>query len=89
VLADDVEQAGEAIARLRQLRVGPPALGDVRDDAAHQQPAVDPANGARAVAQEAGDAVDAQHPVCHVAVLAVQEAADHGSVKGPVVGMDA
>jgi hypothetical protein len=89
VLADDVQQAGEAIARLRQPRDRVLASRDVGDDAADQHGAVGPAERARAVLDHARHAVEGEHAVLRLRVLATQQRAVERLVRLPVVGMDA
>jgi hypothetical protein len=89
VLADHVEQTAEAIARLRQARVGLLAPRDVGDDAADHHGPVRPPLRAGAVLDRAGDAVEAQQPVFRLGVLAAQQGGVEPLVDGPVVGMDA
>ena len=89
VLADDVEQAAEPVARLGQPRVGLLAMRDVGDDAADQHAAVRAALRARAVQDHPGHAVDAEHPVGDLGILAPQKGVVEPRVQVPVLGMNA
>ena len=89
VLAHDVEQAAEAVARLRQSRVGLLAPRDVGDDAPDQDAAVGLAQRPRAVLDDARDAVDADDAVLDLGVLAAQQGLVEARVRVPVLGVDA
>ena len=89
VLADHVEQAGEALARLGEPRGRLVARGDVGDDAGHPHGAVGAAAGPGAIPQEPRDAVEPEQPVGDLGVLADEQALVEALVLGLVVRVDA
>ena len=88
VLADHVEQAFEALVRLRQSRSRLLPPRDVREDAADQHAAVRPAQWSRPVLDHPGDAVHADHAVLDLRVLTAQQPAIELRIPLPVVAMD-
>ena len=89
VSADDVEEAGEAVARLGEPRGGLLAGGDVGDDALDEHAAVGLRARPRAIAQRARDSVEPDEAVGRLGVLAAQQAAVERLVLRPVRGRDA
>ncbi len=88
VLADDVEQAREALAGLGGACVRLGADRDVGEDPVHAHAAVRAADRAGPVAEGAHHAVQAGHAVGRVRILAAQQPAVEPRVLGPVVGVD-
>ena len=88
VLADDVEQAREALAGLGGACVRLGADGDVGEDPVHAHAAVRAADRAGPVAEGPHHTVQAGHAIGRVSILAAQQPAVEPRVLGPVVGVD-
>ena len=76
VLADDVEQAGEPVGGFRRARVGLGASADVRDEPLHEHASVGATDGAGAVADQPGDAVEPGDAVAGLAIDRPRAAGD-------------
>ena len=84
VRPDDVEKAGEAVARLSEAGCGLLADGDVGDDPFDEHAAVGLRARAGAIPQRARDPVEADEPIGHLGIVATQQAVVERLVLGPV-----